>query len=56
MRKNPSAYGLLGPRLSEQAIEKFLKDQLILTNVKELAKYGLVSMVHCDCLNDLLAS
>ena len=43
MKKNPSAYGLSGSRLSEQAVEKVLKDQLVLTNVRELAKHGLVS-------------
>lgn len=44
VRKNPSAYGVSGHGLSEQAIEKFLKDQLILSNIKQLAKYGMVSV------------
>lgn len=43
MRKNPTAYGLPGNKLSEGAVEKVLKDQLILSNVRELAKYGMVS-------------
>ena len=42
MRKNPAAYGLPGNKLSEGAVEKVLKDQLILSNVRELAKYGMV--------------
>lgn len=42
VRKNPSAYGIPGGRLSESAVEKVLKDQLILSNVSELAKYGMV--------------
>ena len=45
VRKNPAAYGFSGSRLSEQAVEKVLKDQLVLTNVRELAKHGLVSNV-----------
>ena len=45
MRKNPSAYGVPGNKLSEGAVEKVLKDQLILSNVKELAKYGMVSQL-----------
>ena len=43
VKKNHGAYGLSGSKLSEQAVEKVLKDQLILTNVRELAKHGLVS-------------
>ena len=42
VRKNPSAYCIPGNRLSEGDVEKVLKDQLILSNVRELAKYGMV--------------
>lgn len=42
MRKNPSAYGIPGNKLSESGVEKVLKDQLVLSNVRELAKYGMV--------------
>ena len=46
VRKNPAAYGISGKGLSESAVERVLKDQLILSNVRELAKYG---MVCCSC-------
>lgn len=46
VRKAPSAYGVSGHGLSEQAVEKVLKDQLILTTVKQLARHGIVSMPH----------
>ncbi|DBB06327.1 TPA: Sec63 [Trebouxia sp. C0004] len=45
VRKNPAAYGISGNKLTESSVEKILKDQLILANVRELAKYG---MVHTD--------
>lgn len=55
MRKNPAAYGIPSNRLPEAAVEKVLKDQLILSNVKELTKYGMVRMaLHsgfaCSCI------
>ena len=42
VRKNPTAYGIPGNRLSESDVERVLKDQLILSNVRELAKHGMV--------------
>ncbi|KAA6419380.1 MAG: putative ATP-dependent DNA helicase HFM1-like [Trebouxia sp. A1-2] len=42
VRKNPAAYGIPGNKLTESSVEKILKDQLILANVRELAKYGMV--------------
>ncbi|KAL0055867.1 hypothetical protein WJX82_005206 [Trebouxia sp. C0006] len=42
VRKNPAAYGIPGNKLTESAVEKILKDQLILANVCALAKYGMV--------------
>ena len=45
VRKKPAAYGIPGNRLTEGAVEKVLKDQLVLSIVKELAKYGMVSKV-----------
>ena len=42
VRKNPAAYGIPGIRLSVSDVERVLKDQLILSNVKELAKHGMV--------------
>lgn len=42
VRKNPSAYGIPGNRLSEGDVERVLKDQLILSNVRELANHGMV--------------
>lgn len=47
MRKNPAAYGIPGNKLTESAVEKILKDQLILANVCALAKYGMVRMLQC---------
>ena len=47
VRKNPAAYGIPGNKLTESAVEQILKDQLILANVRELAKYGMVRMLQC---------
>lgn len=52
VRKNPSAYGIPGGGLSESAVERVLKDQLILSNVSELAKYRMVrccSYIYVTC-------
>lgn len=50
VHKKPSAYGIPSNSLSEGAVEKVLKDQLILANVRELAKYGMVSNTYYACI------
>lgn len=50
MRKKPGLYGIelgaaaraAGGLVSEQQLEAYLKDRLILKNVQELAQYGMV--------------
>lgn len=56
VRKNPSVYGIPGGGLSESAVEKVLKDQLILSNVSELAKYGMVRVCSHICVTWIWSS